>query len=174
MRELLWCNLGHIAAAFTLLAFWGVLRFTLATGGRYAKPRTFTLFMGLFWLALLVASAYVVRGFGLFGATMAVTLFADNHYYASLAGHIGPDRLHDRVTEVVRRDGPFGFLRMVLPSQLLHLALALILLGLTSGPRDWVFLMVLGFVAAHVMRVVSACMLAFKYRALRTEGEARS
>ena len=171
MRALLWSNVSHVAAAFVLLAFWGVFRLTRATGGKYAKPKGLALVMGSLWLAVLIAATYLLPGFGLFAASMAVTLLADNHQYASLARRIGIERFHERMTEILRQEGAAGFLRVVLPTQLLHLAFALTVVALTAGPQDWIYWVALGFAAAHVLRIISLFVTASKYRKLRDGSE---
>jgi hypothetical protein len=160
----MWTNVSHLSAVLVALSFWGVLRFTRATGGAYSKPKRLSLVLGLGWLALLLWALYSYPGMGPFGATLTVTLFAENHYRAGMAQCLGTATFHERVIEVLHRCGVNGFLRAALPAPLLQLCLAALLLGLTGGPREWFYWAVLGFACAHVLQVFSTVHFALKYR----------
>jgi hypothetical protein len=155
MRQLLWTQLATLSAVFVALSFWGLARFTLATSGRYAKPKGVSLALGLAWFALLIGAIYTYPGLGLFASTMTVTLFADNYYKAGVARFFGSAEFHFRMTEVLRGTGVGRFLWIALPSPLLQLAVALALLGLSAGTRDWFYWALLGFASAHFMTLVS-------------------
>lgn len=171
MRQLLWSNVSHISAVLVALSFWGVLRFTIATKAAYAKPKVVSLILWLLWLALIGWATYAYPGFGPFAAALAVTLLADNHLRASMAVSFGPELFHERITEFVRRSGSAAFLRATVPSQLLHLSLAALLVGLSGGSRDWIYWVALGFASAHVLNILSTLSFAFKYRSLGRQPE---
>ena len=163
MRELLWANVSHLSALLVTLSFGAQLCFTLATKGAYAKPRGLALILGLAWFSMLLWAVYAYPGLGPFAAAMTVTLFADSYTHAALAACVGQEVFHSRVVELLRCGGVTRYLLASLGSRLLHLALAVLLVGLSAGPVDWVYWAALGLASAQVLAMVSVVYFALKH-----------